>query len=95
VTTHVPRRRGPIIARAAFDLDALMPPDIDGDLEGLQEEAGAQFDDEGLALNYGDAAYETEVINSKVGILDRSGRWNLLQVGGPGAVGAVQVQRSC
>ena len=73
-----------------FDLDALMPDTIDGDLEGLQEEAGAEFDDDGLPLNYGDTAAEAEVIRSKVGILDRSGRWSLLRVAGPGAVAALE-----
>lgn len=77
-------------AEAEFDLDALMPPDIDGDLEGLQEEAGAVFDDDGIPLHYGDAAAEAEVIATRVGILDRAGRWKLLRVSGPGAVGVLE-----
>lgn len=74
----------------AFDLDALMPPDIDGDLEGIQSEAGAEFDDvTGVPLHYGDAEREAEAIRSRVGILDRSGRWAMLRVSGPGAVDAL------
>jgi len=69
-------RGGTVDAGATFDLDALMPQEIDGDLEGLQEEAGAEFDDEGIPLNYGDTAAEALTITSKVGILDRTGRWH-------------------
>ena len=93
IDAPAPARYSSTIARAGvddFDLDALMPDTIDGDLEGLQDEAGAAFDDDGLPLNYGDADAEAEVIRSKVGILDRSGRWSLLRVAGPGAVAALE-----
>ena len=78
------RRRG-VVARAAdFDLDALMPDSIEGDLEGLQEEAGATFDDDGLPLEYGDVDAELAVLTSEVGIVDRGAvKWRLLRLGGP------------
>ena len=49
-------------ASDAFDLDALVPDTIEGDLEGLQEEAGAEFDDDGVPLNYGDVDAETTAL---------------------------------
>jgi hypothetical protein len=85
------RRRG-VVARAAdFDLDALMPDSIEGDLEGLQEEAGATFDDDGLPLEYGDVDAELAVLTSEVGIVDRGAvKWRLLRLGGPAAVPALE-----
>ena len=63
-----------------------MPTSILGDLEGLQEEAGAEFDDDGVPLNFGDSAYEANILRTKVGIVDRSGGWRVLRLAGPGAV---------
>ncbi len=73
-----------------LDLDALMPTSILGDLEGLQEEAGAEFDDDGVPLNFGDSAYEADILRTKVGIVDRSGGWRILRLAGPGAVDALK-----
>ena len=73
-----------------LDLDALMPTSILGDLEGLQEEAGAEFDDNGVPLNFGDSAYEADILRTKVGIVDRSGGWRILRLAGPGAVDALK-----
>ena len=59
-----PPARGSVrSASDAFDLDALMPDTIEGDLEGLQEEAGAEFDDDGVPLNYGDVDAETTALD--------------------------------
>jgi glycine cleavage system aminomethyltransferase T len=74
----------------ALDLDALMPDTIEGDLEGLQEEAGATFDDEGIPLDYGDVDAELETLRSSVGIVDRGGRWRILRLGGPAAIPALE-----
>ena len=65
-------------------------PSILGDLEGLQEEAGAEFDDNGVPLNFGDSAYEADILRTKVGIVDRSGGWRVLRLAGPGAVDALK-----
>lgn len=87
-----PSRRRRVVARAAdFDLDALMPDAIEGDLEGLQEEAGANFDDDGLPLDYGDVDAELAVLNEGVGIVDRGAvKWRLVRLGGPAAVPALE-----
>ena len=74
----------------ALDLDALMPDTIEGDLEGLQEEAGAVFDDDGIPLDYGDVDAEVETLRSSVGIVDRGGRWRLLRLRGPSAITALE-----
>ena len=73
-----------------LDLDALMPTSILGDLEGLQEESGAVFDDDGVPLNFGDADAEAEILRTKVGIVDRSGGWKILRLAGPDAVAALK-----
>ena len=85
-------RRRRVVARAAdFDLDALMPDAIEGDLEGLQEEAGANFDDDGLPLDYGDVDAELAVLNAGGGIVDRGAvKWRLVRLGGPAAVPALE-----
>jgi len=75
------RRR--LVASAGFDLDALMPVSIEGDLEGLQEEAGANFDDDGVPLDYGDSEKELEALRAAVGVVDRgSVRWRVIRVAG-------------
>ena len=86
------RLRGVVVARAAdFDLDALMPDSIEGDLEGLQEEAGANFDDDGLPLDYGDVDAELAVLNASAGIVDRGAvKFRLIRLGGPAAVPALE-----
>jgi hypothetical protein len=81
-----------VVARAAdFDLDALMPDSIEGDLEGLQEEAGANFDDDGLPLDYGDVDAELAVLNASAGIVDRGAvKYRLIRLGGKEAVPALK-----
>ena len=72
-----------------FDLDDLMPDTIMGDLEDLQEELGAEFDDDGVPLNYGDAALEARAMRERCGVVDRTGAWKLLRLGGPNAIDAL------
>jgi len=92
VPSRLPRADPPARVRSAsdaFDLDALMPDTIEGDLEGLQEEAGAEFDDDGVPLNYGDVDAETTALDEGVGIVDRGPAWRLLRLAGPDAVPAL------
>ena len=90
------QRRGPIRRRrgrvdaAEVDLDSLLPPDIDGDLEGLQEEAGAVFGDDGFVLNFGSVEEELRAIESTAAVIDRSD-WGIVRVNGPGAATALRV----
>ena len=74
----------------AVDLDGLLPPDIDGDLEGLQEEAGAVFDERGYVSHFGSVTEEAEAIASGAAVVDRSD-WGLVRVHGTGALRALQV----
>jgi len=74
----------------AVDLDGLLPPDIDGDLEGLQEEAGAVFDEQGYVSHFGSVTEEAEAIASGAAVVDRSD-WGLVRASGPGALRALQV----
>ena len=95
--THSPKRpeqhrnRKRFVPKSAdFDLDALMPDSIEGDLEGLQEEAGANFDEDGVPLDYGDVALELETLKGKVGVVDRGAeKYKLLRLTGPAAVPAL------
>ena len=74
----------------AVDLDGLLPPEIDGDLEGLQEEAGAVFDEQGYVSHFGSVTEEAEAIASGAAVVDRSD-WGLVRASGPGALRALQV----
>ena len=68
-----------------------MPASIEGDLEGLQEEAGANFDDDGLPLDYGDVDAELAVLNASAGIVDRGAvKYRLIRLGGEEAVPALK-----
>jgi len=88
VPTHRHRKHRvvPKNAAAEIDLDALMPDSIEGDLEGLQEEAGAVFDETGVPLSYGDTQAELETLRTKVGVVDRGNqKWRLLRLSGASA----------
>ena len=74
----------------AFDgFDGLIPPNIDGDLEGLQEEQGATFDELGYAMNYGDVDGERRAIASGAAVVDRSD-WGMMRTSGTGAIKALR-----
>ena len=77
------------VLRGGLDLDALLPPDIDGDLEGLQEEAGGVFDEDGFVLNFGSKELELNAIETGAAVIDRSD-WGLVRVSGPGAAAALR-----
>ena len=80
-----PRRHAKtFVSGGDIDLDALLPPDIDGDLESLQRESGAVIDDDGFVLNFGAREEELEAIKTAVGVIDRSD-WGLIRSSGPGA----------
>lgn len=77
-------------ASSAMDLDGLLPPDIDGDLEGLEEEAGAVFDARGYVAHFGCTSDEAAAIARGAAVVDRSD-WGLVRARGPGAERALKV----
>jgi len=72
-----------------LDLDALLPPEIDGDLESLQREAGAVFGESGYAVRFGDVQAEMEAIKHGAAVVDRSD-WGLFRSHGVGALDALR-----
>ena len=85
----IQRRTQTFNATDEIDLDALLPPDIDGDLESLQREAGANFGDDGFVLDFGSVNDEIQAIKDTAAVIDRSD-WGLVRVQGPGAETAVK-----
>ena len=85
----IQRRTQTFNATDEIDLDALLPPDIDGDLESLQREAGANFGDDGFVLDFGSVNDEIQAIKDTAAVIDRSD-WGLVRVRGPGAETAVK-----
>lgn len=88
--THtIQRRTQTVHAADEIDLDALLPPDIDGDLESLQREAGANFGDDGFVVDFGSFDDEMRAIKETAAVIDRSD-WGLVRVQGRGAEAAVK-----
>ena len=72
----------------ALDLDALMPDTIEGDLEGLQEEAGRRSTTTASPSTTATSTPRSRR-RSSVGTVDRGGRWSLL-LRGPSAITALE-----
>ena len=75
-----PRRRGPSSVHV-FDVDSLLPPPIDGDLASLFEEAGAEVDDNGVALSFGNDSAALDALPFGLLVFDRT-HGTRLRVGG-------------
>lgn len=83
------KSRGRLRSLPDLDLDALLPPEIDGDLESLQREAGAVFGEDGYALRFGDVQEEISAIKTSAAVVDRSD-WGLFRSAGSDALGALK-----
>lgn len=86
---HATRRGRNTSSLPDVDLDALLPPEIDGDLESLQREAGAVFGENGYAVRFGDVQDEIEAIKNGAAVVDRSD-WGLFRSHGRGALNALR-----
>jgi len=74
------QRRGPT-APQSFDVDSLLPPPIDGDLASLFEEAGAEVDESGCALSFGNDSAALDALPFGLLVFDRT-HCTRLRVGG-------------
>ncbi|KAL2634009.1 hypothetical protein R1flu_005488 [Riccia fluitans] len=65
-------RRNPSQSVAALSLDALMPPPIDNDLYEIMRDLGAEIDDDGVVLTFGNDEQAVEAAENGVAVFDMS-----------------------